>query len=290
MFVIGCAYVKIEDNSYKELYKLKQITTNAIVISEPQVTDYRVKYTIKIIDDSVLNNKKFIIQLKKSDEILPYGALIKFSGKYNKPSVARNAGGFDYSNYLKTKKIYGVIECSDVKVLKNENINIISSAINNFKNIIINNSKQIIKNTNASGILIGLLIGDTKNIDEDIVNDFKDSSLAHLLAVSGQHVTYIIIAIGFVLNVIRTGKRASYFVCIIIIILFVLLTGASSAVLRAGIMGILVLLAKIMYRKADFCTSLALSSIIIFCINPFAIYDIGLWLSYRWDNWNCVIK
>lgn len=281
MFTIGVIYIKVQNNSYEELYKLKEINETAIVISSPQETTYRVKYTVKIVGDTEINNKKYILQLKKNTEKLPYGALIKIEGEYNSPSTSRNFGGFDYSDYLKTKQIYGVIEGTKVKIIEQDKLGFIFQGINGFRNIIINNSKEIIQNNNASGILIGLLIGDTQNIDEDTVNDFKNSSLAHLLAVSGQHVSYIIIAVGFALKVSKMGKRGSYFVSIVIIILFVILTGSSAAVLRAGIMGIIILLAKLLYRKADIYTSLAAAAIIIFLNNPFAIYDIGLWLSYR---------
>lgn len=281
MFTIGVIYIKVQNNSYEELYKLKEINETAIVISSPQETTYRVKYTVKIVGDTEINNKKYILQLKKNTEKLPYGALIKIEGEYNSPSTSRNFGGFDYSDYLKTKQIYGVIEGTKVKIIEQDKLGFILQGINGFRNIIINNSKEIIQSNNASGILIGLLIGDTQNIDEDTVNDFKNSSLAHLLAVSGQHVSYIIIAVGFALKVSKMGKRGSYFVSIVIIILFVILTGSSAAVLRAGIMGIIILLAKLLYRKADIYTSLAAAAIIIFLNNPFAIYDIGLWLSYR---------
>lgn len=290
MFVIGISYIKIENNSYKEIYQLQEINAKAVIISEPQETNYRVKYTVKIVSNNNLNNKKFILQLKKSAEKLQYGDLIKFKGKYNKPSVATNFGGFDYSNYLKTKQIYGVIEGTEVKLLEANELNFISQGINKFRNLIINNSKEVIKNSNVSGILIGILIGDTQNIDDKTVNDFKNSSLAHLLAVSGQHITYIIIAMGFALKVSKVGKRSAYFVSIVAIILFTLLTGALAAVVRASIMGILILLSKILYRKIDIYSSLATSAIIIFLNNPFAIYDIGLWLSYRRNIRNCFIK
>lgn len=282
MFGIGIVYINIENNIYDELYKIKEINENAIVISSPQETRYRVKYTVKIVGNTKLNNKKYILQLKKNAEKLEYGTLIKIRGRYNPPTTSRNFGGFDYANYLKTKKIYGIIEGSKVDVLEQEKLGFVLKGINNFRNIIINNSKEIMKNSNASGILIGLLIGDTQNIDENTVNDFKNSSLAHLLAVSGQHVSYIIITVSFILKLSKMGKRGSYFWSIVIIILFVLLTGASATVLRAGIMGIIILLAKLFYRKSDIYTSIAVSAIIIFLNNPFAIYDIGLWLSYRW--------
>ena len=290
MFIIGIVYIKIENNSYEELYKLQEISEKAVVISEPIETNYRVKYTVKIVGNTKLNNKKYILQLKKSAEKLPYGSLIKLEGEYSKPSVARNSGGFDYSNYLKTKKIYGVIEGKKVEILNSNEISFISRGINHFRNIIIINSQKITRSNNVSGILIGLLIGDTQNIDENIVNDFKNSSLAHLLAVSGQHISYIIIAMGYSLRVSKMGKRSSYFVSIVVIILFMLLTGASAAAVRAGVMGILILLAKILYRKPDIYSSLAVSILIIFLNNPFSIYDIGLWLSYRRNFGNCVIK
>ena len=290
MFTFGLIYINVENDSYEKIYKLHEITEKAVVISEPQETNYRVKYTIKIVSNNNLNNKKFIIQLKKSAEKLQYDDLIKFNGEYNKPSVARNYGGFDYSNYLKTKQIHGVIEASEIKRLEQNEINFILQGINKFKNIIINNAKEIIRNSNVSGILIGILIGDTENIDDETVNDFKDSSLAHLLAVSGQHITYIIIAMGFTLKVSKVGKRSSYFISILAILLFTLLTGASAAVVRASFMGILVLFAKIVYRKPDIFSNLATASILIFINNPFAIYDIGLWLSYRWNFRNCFIK
>lgn len=290
MFAIGAVYINVENNSYEKVYQLQEINANAVVISEPQETNYRAKYTVKIVSDDNLNNKKFVLQLKKSAEKLEYGDLVKLQGKYNQPSVATNYGGFDYSNYLKTKQIYGVIECTEVSVLKENELNFVSQGINKFRNIIINNSKEIITNSNVSGMLIGILIGDTQNIDENTVTDFKDSSLAHLLAVSGQHITYVIIAMSFALKVSKVGKRSSYFISIVAIILFTLLTGASAAVVRASLMGILVLLAKIVYRKPDIFSNLATAAILILLNNPFAIYDIGLWLSYRWNLGYCFIK
>ena len=290
MFLVGLVYIKFENNLYQNIYQLQEIKAKAVVISEPQETNYRVKYTVKIVSNDNLNNKKFILQVKKSAEELQYGALVQIQGEYNAPNIATNYGGFDYSNYLKTKQIYGVIESKNVRVLQEKELNLVSLYINKFRNIIIHNSKEIMKSVNTSGLLIGILIGDTKNIDEDIVSDFKNSSLAHLLAVSGQHISYIIIAMGFALKVSKVGKRSSYFISIIVIILFTILTGASSAVVRASIMGILILLAKILYRKSDIYSNLATAVIIIILNNPFAIYDIGLWLSYRWNYRNSFIK
>lgn len=43
-----------------------------------------------------------------------------------------------------------------------------------------------------SGILKGILLGDSKQIEEEIQEDFRISNISHVLAVSGMHVNYII--------------------------------------------------------------------------------------------------
>ena len=49
---------------------------------------------------------------------LKYGMLITFEGTYTKPPEDRNYRGFNYREYLKTKKIYGTIKAQEVNVIK----------------------------------------------------------------------------------------------------------------------------------------------------------------------------
>ena len=126
---------------------------------------------------------------------------------------------------------------------------------------------------------IGLLIGDRTNISKQIEEDFKNSNLTHMLAVSGSHFTYIIIAISFVNKGIKR-KRLGQIIMIIVIILFMNLTGNTASVVRSGIMAIYIILASIFHKRADIWTSMAVAIIIQLINNPYAIFDIGLQLSY----------
>ena len=146
--------------------------------------------------------------------------------------------------------------------------------------------KKIIKDENASGLLIGFLIGDTSFAQEEVIQNFKDSSLAHMLAVSGQHVGYVILAIGFALKICNIGKREGKILSIVILFIFMLITGLTPSVFRAGTMGILIILAGLVYRKADIYNDIAISMLLILICNPFSVYDVGLWLSYRRSAWN----
>ena len=281
MSIIGDCYTKFCSIQYEKIYSKSEINDYAIVVSEEKQTEYKKVYTIKTIGS--LKNKKFILKININSKIsLKYGDLIKIDAEYEKPSIMRNYKGFDYSTYLKSKGIYGTIFANekDIKLLENNHINILEKTINNIKNCIIYNSKKLIEDSTTSGLLIGILIGDTSYIDEKTEDDFKNSSLAHMLAVSGQHIAYIIIAISFALKVSKLGKTAGKIVSICILILFMLITGLTASVFRAGIMGILTILASLFYRKSDIYTNLGLSMLIILFSNPFTIYDVGLWLSY----------
>lgn len=281
MSIIGDCYTKFCSIQYEKIYSKSEINDYAIVVSEEKQTGYKKVYTIKTIGS--LKNKKFILKININSKIsLKYGDLIKIDAEYEKPSIMRNYKGFDYSTYLKSKGIYGTIFANekDIKLLENNHINILEKTINNIKNCIIYNSKKLIEDSTTSGLLIGILIGDTSYIDEKTEDDFKNSSLAHMLAVSGQHIAYIIIAISFALKVSRLGKTAGKIVSICILILFMLITGLTASVFRAGIMGIFIILASLFYRKSDIYTNLGLSMLIILFSNPFTIYDVGLWLSY----------
>lgn len=284
MSVLGNIYTNLQTKKYEQTYLLPiDIEEYAIIISEPEETEYKKVYNIKVVGNSENKNKKFILKINKNAKIdLKYGDLIKLKGEYEKPSVVRNYKGFDYSNYLKTKEIYGTIyaQQNNIKILAENQINPISSTINKIRNNIIEKSKQIIDNENLSGMLIGVLVGDTDYIDEETVNNFKNSSLAHILAVSGQHVTYIVLAVSYALNMSKVGKRAGNIISICILLLFMGITGYTSSVFRAVFMGLLIIMAKLVYRKADIYTSMALAMLIMLIKNPFSIYDIGLWLSY----------
>ena len=130
------------------------------------------------------------------------------------------------------------------------------------------------------GLLKGILLGDTTDISDEIDENFKVSSLSHVLAISGDHISYLIFGITFFLNVIRFKKRYVYTITILFLIFFMFVVGFSPSVVRACIMGSVLLGAKIFYRKQDFWTSIAFSLLIIFIYNPYSIFNIGLILSY----------
>lgn len=279
--LIGNTQVLYLKNKYLEIYKDDKsiISATAVVIKGPSEGEYNYKYTVKARTGKY-KNKKFIVYInKKNKKLLEYGDLIEIKGEYSAPEVARNYKGFDYSQYLKTLNIYGTIKVEESKIINKNQLSPILISINNIKEKMIDNANRNMPKRTAN-LLLGILIGERDNIQEDIIESFRTANLSHILAVSGAHTSYIMLGITYLISKSKTPKRIGYIITIINLLIFIIITGASYSVVRACIMAIVVIGAKICYRKENFFTSICISLIIILIQNPFAINDIGLKLSF----------
>lgn len=279
--LIGNTQVLYLKNKYLEIYKDDKsiISATAVVIKGPSEGEYNYKYTVKARTGKY-KNKKFIVYInKKNKKLLEYGDLIEIKGEYSAPEVARNYKGFDYSQYLKTLNIYGTIKVEESEIINKNQLSPILISINNIKEKMIDNANRNMPKRTAN-LLLGILIGERDNIQEDIIESFRTANLSHILAVSGAHTSYIILGITYLISKSKTPKRIGYIITIINLLIFIIITGASYSVVRACIMAIVVIGAKICYRKENFFTSICISLIIILIQNPFAINDIGLKLSF----------
>lgn len=196
---------------------------------------------------------------------------------FQEPSDTRNYKGFSYKKYLKTLKIFGTIKASKINLIKQHKKNLIF-----FAKKVTNSIKEKIDNIlpkKQAELLKGLLIGDTSSIDEQTKESFKISNLSHVLAVSGMQVAYIITSLSFVLNKM-IGKQKAKIVIIFVLILYVYITGLSPSILRATIMGIVLISSNLFFRKNDIWNTMALSLLLMLIYNPFLICNIGLKLSY----------
>ncbi len=219
-FIISNIYFSFINNQYEKIYKEtpKEIVTTATIVSEPKETEYYYSYEAKI------ENRKFIIYVKKNEEKnIKYGMLVKLKGEYSNPLNNTNYRGFNYKEYLKTKKIYGSIRVENISILKKNNVNIILSYSNNIRNKIIEVARNMLPNETQE-LLVGILIGEREGIEEETTKEFSKSSLSHILAISGSHISYIILGVSFLLQKSKIPRKGTYIITIIILIFFMLIT------------------------------------------------------------------
>ncbi|MFH1855034.1 MAG: ComEC/Rec2 family competence protein [bacterium] len=130
-----------------------------------------------------------------------------------------------------------------------------------------------------SGVLAyGLIFGSSGDFSRQFKADLKSSGTSHLVAVSGYNVSIITSWLFGALRYI--GKNFAGVFSVFILLIFYLLTGGSASVLRASIMGVVILVSKFIGRKVSGEHLLLLAGCLILAFNPFAIYDWGFQLSF----------
>lgn len=264
---------QISNNNFKNI-KFSSLDIN----SNKANLDYLANNSNLIIGKTKLNKNNFSnYEKNKKFEI---GDIVQINAEFREPTGKRNEGGFDYKLYLKSKKISGSFFAEDAKKI-GENKSIIvkwRKAINKIRSNIIENYQKNLNKENAS-LISALTVGDKSNLEKDVIAEFKDASLSHILAISGAHFAYIILMIDYIKDILKR-KRLSQILLIFIIIFFIELTGKSPSVIRAGIMEVMIIFASLCFRKSDFLTSLSITLLIQILNNPYVIFDIGLILSY----------
>ena len=191
--------------------------------------------------------------------IIVFGDIVKIQGQYVKPQGQRNYKGFDYSLYLKSKKIFGSIRVDNAeKVGVNNSIYFkYLGQVYKLKSTIIVRIENNVDNTNSQ-VLNAVLVGDKTSLEKEIKDSFRISNLSHMLAISGAHFSFIIMFCTFVIKRLKF-KRFGQAITITLIIFFMTLTGMTPSVVRAGIMAIISILSSILKRKTDIYTSLAVA-------------------------------
>lgn len=126
----------------------------------------------------------------------------------------------------------------------------------------------------------GMLLGDKQDMPEELYDQYRNAGLAHLLAVSGLHVTCMAAAIAFVLAALGMGRHAAFLVTLALTSFYALLVGAPASAIRAvtmfGVMG----LARLWGKPYDGLTSLALAALLLLLPWPRKVADTGFLLSF----------
>ena len=275
---LSSIYLNYFNKKFEKIYRdFNETQIIATIVSNQKETEYKNTYEIKLEDYKGI---KFILRISKSKNIeLKYADKIKIKGEYSVPEQARNYGGFNYKEYLKTEGIYGIFEADRIEVLEENNLSVVERFTNYLKQKIITNINKILPR-DTKELFLGILIGYDDNLSEEIEESFRKSSLTHLLAVSGSHIVYIITGLGFLLKLSKIPKKVRNILIIIFLILFMYIVDFSASVVRASIMGIILLFSLIFNRKNDLVTTISISILLILIENPYKILNIGLLLSY----------
>ena len=286
--IVSFAQIMALEKSFSEKYEniQEEIKVIGTIVSNVKEEKYISTCSLKVerVNGNLAYKNtmvKLYIKKQKDTKNYKYGDKIFLMGDFEYAEAKRNDGGFDYREYLKTQGIYGIINSNsnDIKLIKENNTNIINLAINNIRNKIKEKTKELLEE-NEGNILNAVLIGDKEELEEDTREVFRKSDLSHMLAVSGAHTSYVIMAVGAIVSKIKISKNKGKIITIIFLMFFMLLTGKTPSVERACIMSIYMIVASLLHKRVNVISSMSISLLCIMIVNPYSILDVGLKLSY----------
>lgn len=126
-------------------------------------------------------------------------------------------------------------------------------------------------------LVAGFLLGDTRGIPGPIIDDYRNSGLSHLLAVSGENVAFVMALAAPLLRRLRLGSRTA--VALTIVAVFAAMTRFEPSVLRASAMAAIALLATLSGRPASSVRVLAYAVVGLLLVDPFLVHSVAFALS-----------
>lgn len=126
----------------------------------------------------------------------------------------------------------------------------------------------------------GLILGGSGQLGRELRNVFSRAGILHVLAVSGLHVGFVAMFVGFLLIFIPLDYRLKMFIILCGLILYAGVTGFRPSVCRATFMAVLLGLAVILQRNVDHTHIINITAIVFLVVSPSLIFDVSAQLSF----------
>ena len=276
-YYIGC-YPKTEKRSY--------FMTGKILVTDKMENGQGHNYVVQFlymqgeIGKTACTSKAIIYS---ATEKLVLGGEYFFMGEVCLFESEKNPGGFDAFTYYKANDIDFY--------LKNYSLEIDDTVKNvplfyRYKSILLDIGKRLgdkleeFVSPENVGVYKSILLGDKNALSKDLKSLYRINGIAHVLAISGLHISLVGGMIYKLFRKLSIGFLASGSMAIFIVVSYGIMTGGSNSAIRAVVMLALSIVGEILGRNYDMLTGMSLAFIVLMLINPYKLYDGGVILSF----------
>jgi competence protein ComEC len=206
-----------------------------------------------------------------------YGDVLKVTGELETPSQFED---FDYKTYLERQGIYSIIYYPGVEVLDHGQGLKPLQWIYSLRERLSASLARALPEPQGS-LAQAILLGMRGNIPDSLYEAFSRTGMAHLLAISGLHIS-IIIAMFLSFGILVFGRRRSLYIWLTLTLtwLYALLAGMHPPIIRAAIMGSLFLIAEYLGRQRSAIIALAFAAAVMVGVQPYLLWSVSFQLSF----------
>lgn len=207
------------------------------------------------------------------------GDLVEISGRIEAPpdDVDEQDGGFSYRVYLESKDVYSVMYRPVITYLGERDVSFVKEMVVVIRYILLNKINGSLPEPHAA-LLSGILLGVRQDMPEEFSNSLQETGTTHIIAASGYNVSLVA---NVALSLFSFLHRKLRIVASMgAIWLFVLISGASLPVVRAGLMGTFALIALLEGGQSLVHVSLPFSGALMVLVDPEVVSSASFQLSF----------
>ncbi|MDH7500899.1 MAG: ComEC/Rec2 family competence protein, partial [candidate division NC10 bacterium] len=222
------------------------------------------------------------ILLQGRTEDFRYGERIRLTAELHRPQGYLNPGGFCLRRYLLSQGIY----LEGRARAEEELFHLGRLQEPTFLSLLYDLRSRMLDPMRAQiaapyhPILQAITLGERSSLDRKTEDAFIGSGTYHVLAISGLNVSMVAAFLYLLLRILRAPLRLRAGLTILWVIVYAVLAGGSSSVVRAAIMSSLFLGALLLEREVDLWNTLALSALLILLWNPLHLLEAGFQLTF----------
>ncbi len=273
---------------------ISRSSLQGIVWSQPEtkVSGKRVSQSFILKAEDIMmrrNGEKELMRVQgyaqvfliNGEQELSVGQRVRIWGELKSPHEPLNPGQFNYKDYLALRGIHAVFMGygkKSIRVIGQGKIGFVKGVTEQAREFLVERIDLIF--VKHQGFFKAILLGLRKELNPEIRENFVKTGTAHLLAISGLHIT--LVAGAFFLFCLLCGapQKGAATLSIFVVTGYVLIAGAGIPVKRSGIMAISIFLALILERRNQFWNSFSAALLIVLLMHPDSLMNVAFQLSF----------
>ena len=264
----------------KPILDNKDKAASLLIIEKLKSNDYYHRYYAEVQMDG---QQPFKVLFYQANQMKSLAVSQQFTGifTFEEISSPKNPYGFDYQSYLSNRGVFyqtrlysehAIIALSEQKNIK--------YYINYFRQKLIDGFAQHQFDENTQGVVMALLFGDKSELTDEMVSNYRNAGVMHVLAVSGLHVGILYLALRYTIGYLFYDKRLKFLIILLFLIAFACLSGLASSVVRAVVMFGLFGVGQLFFRRSSTINILAVTGFFMLIFRPAFLFEVGFQLSF----------
>ena len=289
--LLGVARAEASQPGHDTAFSLdgKELTATGQIADDPEPTATRVRFEllvseIRVDGDTQQINGRWLVYARPPDELVArrntpyfrYGDILTVTGT---PQEPRPIDGFDYPAYLAAQGITATMFAREAQVAGEGGARW-RAALYTARGRLADSIERVMPYP-ESALGQALLLGKRESLPTELVERFRGTGAAHLLAISGLHVGVLLAGtVGAGASLLGRQRPTYLIIAAAVIWLYALGAGASPSALRAAVMGTVYLTALGMGRPSSVLPALALAAALMTAASPNLIRQVSFQLSF----------